>query len=277
MRHRFGIVVLVLGILAFFGAITLAWNSSDYWILRGDYRGRLQEWSEAMACYEQARQRDPSSWRAQARAALAYGKLGRHDDEDGAYRSALALCETDEVLLPWAESCLARGRRELAHSLLRLAIRDGCHPLECSFMMGRLYLGLGQNDKARFWFAKALEINPHCSFASAGLAFLAQQEGDLSVAAFYFENAATAAPDINQEVLLNAAVCYSKTGRPQAALRCLERAAAMTAGGRWVPALLLQARILKVEDPSGYRRVVAQLGGTPLTSEQARELQDLTR
>lgn len=254
--------------------LPLAWRSSAYWILRGDDCSRHNSWEEALRDYEQARQLAPGDWRPLAREAMVYGKLGRPKDEEAAYRQALSFSERSETLLPWAQICMAQGRFDQARLLLRRAIANNFAPMESRFMLGQIALSQQNRGEARKWWSQVLEINPYCSYALGGMGFLAQQDENWAQAADYFERAACATPEVNQEVLLNAATSYLKLGRQSDALRCLHRANSFSPGAQWAPAMLLEAGLWKKGTPE-YQLIVAQLNQMRLTPEQRVELSSL--
>lgn len=110
---------------------------------------------------------------AQARAERALG-MGRWEEALEAFEEILALDENDIEARALAGKCrLMLGRNQEAAADLEASIASSENPRPIWWVeLGEAYLGQGDEDKAAANFQQALERNPDCAEALAGMGLL---------------------------------------------------------------------------------------------------------
>ncbi|MEQ8483328.1 MAG: type IV pilus biogenesis/stability protein PilW [Pseudomonadales bacterium] len=155
-------------------------------------RGYLEqrEWSRAREPL--ARALDIDSRSAEALALMAVSYQGQQEDElaEQYYRRALrADPRHARTLNNYAAFLYAKGRYRDAVDPLRMLVRDPSYPdrARAYESLGLTELRIGNDDRARDAFERALSINPQMPRSSLELAQLGYEAGDYAAASRYYE------------------------------------------------------------------------------------------
>ncbi len=220
-----------------------------------------QDWSDAVAAFEQALALDPDNaealtnlgtvamQRGQAEEALRwYGRALQANPNnvdailqiaglrtarnelplaESMYRQALAL--EDRLPPPYiglGDILQRQGRQEEARQVLEQALALDPRSIEAHYNLGVVYMALGQAEKARQSFEKTLSLESQHAFAHNNLGHLLHKVGETEEALEHLQQAAAADPH-HFESRFNLGSILLSQAKPQESLPFLQEAAAL--------------------------------------------------
>ena len=113
---------------------------------------------------------------------LSYADLNMTNESIAAFTEALALNDSDTLLLAIARQYYKNGQNEAAKPYLfriKNTSTDELFVLTCSQLLGDIYISEGNYEEAKHEFETILEKDPNAADAYYGLGLIYEQEGDM--------------------------------------------------------------------------------------------------
>jgi tetratricopeptide (TPR) repeat protein len=209
---------------AYSGAIALRRDSMLGWLKRGDTYRRRGEYPSALRDLQQAVALDPTAPRPIELLGDVTDAIGQHARAVELYSRFIALDDrAPQVLYKLALAHYRDGHPAAAMDPLRKVLAADRDLPEGQYLLGLCERDTGHPDRAAVAFARAIALNPAFAPAREELAALDVTLGRRRESLEQLDALTALIPDA--ERLIELAVVYARSGRPDTAVLTLERAA----------------------------------------------------
>jgi tetratricopeptide (TPR) repeat protein len=107
-------------------------------------------------------ERDPNFPSGHLMAAVALAKLGKDREAMGHFRTAARLDERGYLAMSLAHGYALLGPRQEAYRILEKMVALSGTRYICAYEVASAYAALGENDRAFYWFRKAVQDRSEC-------------------------------------------------------------------------------------------------------------------
>jgi glycosyltransferase involved in cell wall biosynthesis len=169
---------------------------------------------------------EPQNAKAYFDLGIQYQELARHEEACACFDQTFEMTRMPIALLYWALSEKQLRHYENAEDLLHRALQLGLDTLHVHLELGNVHLAQGEFNPALSDYARCLAINPNNPIVLYNYGLVLRKSGDAGGATQSYERALQIDPHF-REPIIELAVLYLHSGRPDDALAILKNLPAM--------------------------------------------------